>query len=466
MNQFESMINLFQNKQASRLLRQAKWGVEKESQRITPDGELALTDHPAAFGDKLEHPTITTDFAESQLELITPPLDSIQVVIEALDRIHDEAEAGLGEELLWPLSMPPKLPPEPHIRIASFNDTPEGREKEAYRRDLAARYGTTMQMISGLHVNFSLADPLFTYLTEQGYGSDRNGLKDELYFALTRNFLRYRWLLIYLYGASPNIHRSFESTVCDELAVIESCCPACCRMIGRYEQYASSLRVSRYGYSNTKQKTQMVSFNSKAEYVSSFRSLIGTVLKKESELYSSIRVKARQPLKEGQLASIERNGVDYIEVRILDLNPYERTGVGSKQLHLLHLFLLYCFMEESPPITKEENERINENHHMVSLFGRKPDLKLRQGRHRKVLLTEWAQNIFDKMEQIAAILDQGSDEPAYMKAWQEEKQKLSDPGRILSARMLSEMKQQGETFVAFGLRRAKANRKMMLAGRP
>lgn len=463
---FETMMSLFTDPKASQLLRQGTWGIERESQRVTPSGDLALTDHPAVFGDKLHNPRITTDFAESQLELITPPLNSIEESYDMLRQIHDEAEAGLGDELLWPLSMPPRLPSEDQIRIATFNDSPKGREKEEYRRDLAKRYGKKMQMISGLHVNFSFHEDMLEYLVEKwGSDADKRKLKDELYFALTRNFLRYRWLLIYLFGASPSIDPTYDSILCGELAVIEKCCPACCGQIGRYEQYAASLRVSRYGYSNTQRKPYMVSFNSLEEYVSSFRNLLRNVLKKESEFYSSIRLKPHREEGKSQLDALAEQGVNYIEVRIMDLDPYERVGISLQQLYVLHLFLLFCLFEQSPPVTQKEWKIINENHHMASLFGRKPNLKLQRYDKKKDTLKRWAEEILSKMGQIAKLMDLSDETLRYQDTVAEEVLKVNDPKHIPSARIQSEMTENNETFIEFGIRRAKQNRKMQLTGR-
>ena len=198
----------------------------KESQRIQRTGELALTEHPAEFGDKLTNPEITTDFAESQVEMITPPFPSIQSTYGYLSEIQRRVEAGIGDELLWPLSMPPRLPEEQYIPIAKFNDSAIGSEKEIYRKGLALRYGKKMQMISGIHYNFSFGSQLLDFLCRQ-FGNDR-GKQDfinEVYFALTRNFLRYRWLLIYLFGASPTIDATYHSVICCDLKIITQCCP-------------------------------------------------------------------------------------------------------------------------------------------------------------------------------------------------------------------------------------------------
>lgn len=449
--------------ESGRLLLQAEWGLEKESQRINPDGTLALSPHPAVLGDKLTHPYITTDFAESQLELITPPLPGTKEALARLEAIHDEVDAGLGEELLWPLSMPPILPAEANIPIARYGDSQEGRAREQYRADLADRYGKKMQMICGLHVNFSYGTALLDALGERRHPDlSRTDRRDALYFAAARNFLRYRWLLIYLFGASPNFDPTYDQVVSRQLEVIEHQCPSCTNATGYHDRYATSLRVSRYGYANDFQRPGGVSFNSREQYVDSFRRLLGKELKTESEWYSPIRLKSAAAKGESQLAAMERSGVKYMEVRLLDLDPYERIGISRRQLDFLHLFMLCCLLEDSPPIDEADCHGMQENHNLVSLFGRKPELALRTEDGGTVRLSAWAGELLDRMEQLAGWL--GRDTEYYRTIIREERAKVEDPERTPSAVMQREMEERGETFAAFGLRLARQHKKIPLAG--
>ncbi len=310
---FEKVLDII-TKTDSKLLLKGKWGIEREAQRVTENGCLALTDHPTAFGNKIINREITTDFSESQLELITPPLSSVEEVYKYLEMLTLEVNDELKNEYLWPLSMPPKLPSEEIIPNAKFDDTPEGREKEIYRLGLASRYGKKMQMISGIHFNLSFSEELFDVLYKYfGNGEDRCKFTDKAYFAMARNFLRYRWLLIYLFGASPNTHHTFNSVIHNELKTIKKCCPECCNPINSYKKYATSLRVSRFGYSNDEQGKLIVSYNDKSEYLQSIRKMLSTkskkyskigtfregkqiqlndkILQKDSEFYSAIRLK-------------------------------------------------------------------------------------------------------------------------------------------------------------------------------
>jgi glutamate--cysteine ligase len=372
------------------LLLDGKWGLEREAQRITPEGDLALTPHPAEFGNKLENPFITTDFSESQVELITPPFGKIEQVHGYLQWLQQYTEKALLNELLWPLSMPPLLPEEKDIPISVFDGSAEGREKEIYRKGLALRYGKKMQMISGIHFNFSFGERLLEHLYRlYGGGEDRRSFTDSLYFSAARNFLRYRWLLIYLFGASPGMDPTFYSVIDDELEIVSRCCPECCNPIGDIEEYATSLRVSRFGYSDSVRGRNSVSYNGLKDYIAGIRRLMaaksraftrlglfrdgeqvqlnGNVLQKESEFYSPIRLKQRAGKGQSQLDALELNGVGYGEVRIVDLDPFEKTGISLQQMRFLQLFMLFCLLEKSDPISASGLDRINANHHLAAL---------------------------------------------------------------------------------------------------
>lgn len=475
---FGKMAELFLKDEKSGMLSEGNFGIERESQRVNLLGDLALTPHPAVFGDKAENPRITTDFSESQIEMITPPLKSVEEVYNSLNEIRLEVENGINGELLWPLSMPPRLPDEDRIPIARFPDSEEGRDIEAYRNGLALRYGKKMQMISGIHYNFSLSEKLVDFLYEQfGENKEKRTFIDEMYFALTRNFLRYRWLLIYLFGASPSSDSTYDSVISKELKVIEKCCPDCCgRIIHDYDQYAVSLRVSRFGYSNTHQRKHTVHFNSLEEYIHKLRKMMatvnkkylllglnrngtkiqlnGNVLQKESEFYSSIRVKQSTSKGETQLEALEKRGVKYIEVRILDLNPFEKLGISLQQMVFLQVFLLFCLFEQSDSIAAEELEKINSNHHLVSLFGRKKDLMLHRYDEGSISLKDFGVQVFDKLRHVAELMDKNAKNSKYKDSVENEYQKLFDMSLLPSDRIRREMKEKNESFLEFGIRYA------------
>ncbi len=473
---FEQVSNVFSSVKSSILI-DGKWGIERESLRVTPQGKLALTEHPASFGNKLENTEITTDFSESQLELITPPFTSVEETYEYLLNLQLKVEKELGEELLWPLSMPPILPAEEEIPIAKFENSITGRENEIYRLGLATRYGKKMQMISGIHFNFSFGSELLDILYKRfGNKISKREFIDKAYFATARNFLRYRWLLIYLFGASPSIDSTFLPTIHQELKFIVKCCPECCNPINSYEKYATSLRVSRFGYSNSVQGKYSVSFNSLNDYIQGLKKLLstkcamfeklglykngkqiqlnGNILQKESEFYSSIRLKQITTKGERQLDALEKRGVKYAEVRIFDLDPFEKTGMSLNQMLFLQAFMLLCLFEESDPIDEKELIKINKNHHLVALNGRKQNLMLYKYCGGNITLKKWGEEILEKLAFIAAVMDKGNSGTKYQECIAFELGKIKDVSLLPSSKILDEMGKRGEKYFEFGIRKA------------
>ncbi|HEX2927296.1 MAG TPA: glutamate--cysteine ligase [Ruminiclostridium sp.] len=473
---FEKVLDIIRKTDSSLLLK-GKWGIEREAQRVTKSGNLALTDHPAVFGNKLLNSEITTDFSESQLELITPPLSSAEEVYKYLELLTLKVNDKLKDELLWPLSMPPILPLEEKIPIAKFDDTPEGREKKIYRLGLANRYGKKMQMISGIHFNLSFSEELIDVLHKHfGKGEGRSEFTDRVYFAMARNFLRYRWLLIYLFGASPSADQTFNSVIHNEIKTIRKCCPECCNPLSNYKKYATSLRVSRFGYSNDEQGRFAVLYNNKSEYLRSIRKMLNTkskkyskigtfkdgkqvqlnenILQKDSEFYSAIRLKQVTEKGESQLEALEKRGVRYAEVRIIDINPFEGTGISLEQMYFLQVFMLLCLFEKSCYINKEELNLINKNHNLIAISGRKDKLLLYRYKMGRVSLEEWGQNIFGKLFRIARAMDTAGNSSKYTECVFNEFIKLTDKSLLPSNRITNEMKINGDTFITFGVRKA------------
>jgi glutamate--cysteine ligase len=380
--------------------------------------------------------------------------------------------------------MPPRLPDEEKIPLARFNDSLEGREKEVYRQGLALRYGKKKQMISGMHYNFSFGNELLNYLYQQ-LGRENttiHGKQDfinDLYLALTRNYLRYHWLLIYLFGASPANDPTYDSVICQELKTVAKCCPPCRQTIRNYQQYATSLRVSRFGYSNTRQQKKNLHFNCLSEYTQTLQQLLATKsnqytkfgiyrngsqiqlndneLQKESEFYLPIRLKQNIEKGETQLQALAERGIRYLEVRILDLNPFEKTGISLGQLYFLQVFMLYCLFEQSGFVTDLELAKINQNHHLVALNGRKPGLRLQHYLRGPISLKEWSAEIFIKLKTIADYLDKNISGNKYRQSVLGEFAKIVDRSILPASRIIMEMKEYHESYLDFGLRRAKIN---------
>lgn len=474
----ESIIN---NKKAQ-LLTEGNFGLEKESQRIIESGDLSLTPHPAVFGDKCGNPRITTDFSESQIEMVTPVFNSVEEVYESLKEIQEEVEVGIGDELLWPLSMPPRLPEEDLIPIARFPKTEECQIKEIYRKGLALRYGKKMQMISGIHFNFSYSENMINFLYKHWKsGEGKREFRDKIYFAVARNFLRYRWLLIYLFGASPSCDYTYYPVICRQLKEMEKSYSSCDGAIENLEQFATSLRVSRFGYSDTVQNGHSLYFNGMEEYNRELSRILamespeylklgiyrngeqvqlnGNLLQSESEFYSSIRLKQNVVRGESQLEALTKRGVKYLEVRIIDLDPFEKVGISLEQLYFLQVFMVYCLFENSKPITKEEYNEMNSNHQLTAIFGRKKDLMLHRYDGQMISLKTFAESILEKCRYIAELMDKDSGSSKYKDSVEKQCLKLMDKNLLPSERIYQATKYRGDSFVKFGVRQAKNNLK-------
>ncbi|MGQ0544275.1 MAG: glutamate--cysteine ligase [Betaproteobacteria bacterium] len=434
-------------------LRGIRRGIEKESLRVRPDGSLSQAPHPAALGAALTHPHITTDFSESQLELITSPQQSIDACLEELEHIHQVVDRHIGEELLWAASMPCGLPADNQIPIGRYGTSNVGRAKTVYRIGLAHRYGRRMQAISGIHYNFSLP-----------------GVSSEAYFALIRNFRRHSWLPIYLFGASPATCTSFVAGRKHPLAELA---PGTF-----YAPHATSLRMGPLGYQSDAQASLCVSYNSLQSYTASlydaltrpypayekiglmaqggngddYRQLATSLLQIENEFYGTIRPKRRIRRGERPLHALRERGVEYVEVRLMDLDPFVPVGITAATMRFLDVFLLHCLASASPQDTPQEIGEIGRNQHAVALRGREQGLRLEK-KNEKIELKERGAAILRECEPIAAALDKAhGGAAAYRDALAEAAARLADPGAAPSARVLHAMaRNHDNSFVRFVL---------------
>jgi glutamate--cysteine ligase len=423
-------------------------GIEKESLRVRPDGSLAQTPHPAALGSALTHPHITTDFAESQLELITGVHASVGSCLEELTHIHQVVYKAIGEEILWCASMPCNLPADHLISIGRYGTSNVGRAKTVYRLGLAHRYGRRMQAISGIHYNFSLP-----------------GVTDDQYFALIRNFRRESWLILYLFGASPAVCSSFVAGREHELKELA---PGT-----HFAPHATSLRMGRLGYQSDAQASLSVSYNDLEHYTASlyealtkpyppyekigirndddYRQLNTTLLQIENEFYSSIRPKRRIQRGERPLHALRERGVEYVEVRLMDLDPFAPIGITPATCRFLDLFLLRCLLADSPPDTPQEITEVRRNLQTVAVRGREPRLALERNGH-PVPLAAWAREVLSQCEPIPEALDRRFGGAAYRDAYDGALKLLADSAETPSARVLHAMaRNHDNAFVRYAL---------------
>jgi glutamate--cysteine ligase len=421
-------------------------GIEKEGLRVRPEGTLAMTAHPAGLGSALTHPGITTDFSESQLELITGVHPDADGCLAELERLHRAVYSQIGDEVIWCASMPCNLPDEHAIPIGRYGSSNIGRAKWVYRMGLSHRYGRRMQLISGVHYNFSLPEETWR---ASGFG-DAN----EAYFALIRNFRRHAWLLMYLFGASPAVCACFVKDRAHQLVELV---PGTLHL-----PYATSLRMGRLGYASAAQDALSVSCNDLESYAVSladamtkpyppyeaigirdgddYRQLATSLLQIENEFYSTIRPKRIVRPGERPLHALRERGVQYVEARVMDLDPFSAIGIAAPTVRILDVFLLHCLLAESPRDTPEEVRAIGSNKQRVAARGREPGLRLCRGDER-VELRQWARQLLDECAPVAAALDGAGNGNAHGAALAAAVRSLDEPDLLPSARMLREMRE-------------------------
>ena len=473
---FERRLAALINSGERAVLRGGRKGVEKESLRVSPDGEIVQSPHPAALGAPLTNEHITTDFSESLIELVTPPFGESWELLQYLCDIHQFVYRHLDDELLWATSMPCHLDGDAGIPLAQFGSSNVGRMKTIYRHGLGMRYGRIMQAISGVHFNYSFSPRLWGVLEDVSESKQpRQDFVSEQYFGVLRNYRRYGWLVLYLFGTSPAVSNSF-------FAGRETTLPVFDRDTV-HEPYGTSLRMSDIGYRNKNQSTLSVSVNSLDEYVrdlsgaistpfpayeklgvkvdGEYRQLNADILQIENEYYSYIRPKRIARSGERPTKALQRAGVEYVEVRALDVSAFDPVGVNQNKLRFLEAFIALCLLRDSDPIGRAEQLVLDANHLEVARRGREPNLTLnRDGRNFPMLA--WARELLDAMQGLCEMLDQ--DEPArpYAAALEQQRAKIDDVERTPSARLLTEMRQSGESFFQLGRRMSKLHKDYFL----
>lgn len=460
----DTLFNRLARLEACRpLLTQTLRGVEKEGLRVDGQGRLALTPHPLALGSALTHERITTDYSEALLELITGPHQDVDALLAELNEIHRYVAAVLGDdELMWNHSMPARLPAEPDIPIAWYGTSNTGMLKHVYRRGLAERYGKTMQCIAGLHYNFSLAEAIWEEIGIDG--ADPQQRRSRGYIALIRNFARYSWLLMYLFGASPAVSRDFLRAPGHQLEALDD--------DTFHLPYATSLRMSDLGYQNKAQSQLQPCYNDLDTFLARLYDAvtrpwqpyqeIGThrdgqwiqlntnLLQIENEYYSSIRPKQTIGRCERPITALAERGVQYIEVRCLDIDPFEPLGIAAETARFMDAFLLYCALQDSPPFGDTGNCRYSSNNFSkVVREGRKPGLVLERNGV-PVPLADWGHELLDQIGACAALLDSAYGTQDYAQAVAAQRGKLDDPQATPSARVLALLR-EGRSFHQLGL---------------
>ena len=391
------------------LFSRVKIGLEKEGQRVFKNGIITKTPHPKVFGHRHEHPYIQTDFAESQLELITTPENSEKDVIRILNAIHEVVLKNLPEdEYIWPLSMPSILPNEEDIQVAQFANK---RDVE-YREYLVEKYGKYKQMVSGIHYNFQIDDELMKKISEIT-NTPLVEVKNSVYMKLARQFLRYQWLLVYLYGASPSAEDKYFSDN------------------NKPDGFVRSLRTSQYGYVN--EKDIVVSYDSLEKYI---EDLTGYVKNKkliaEKEFYSSVRFRG-----EDTVAKFPQKGIKYMEFRLFDLNPFAPFGILEKDVRFIHLFLkTLVWIEE---VDKKNSQKIGYEYSEKTALSH------------PLLQSEYLEEglwLLNQMKELAEVLHLSESDRLIIK---EKEDELNDPMLTIAAKLINSYQETNSVNVGMEL---------------
>ncbi len=454
--------------QNQHLLRDICRGIEKESLRVTAEGRLAQTPHPRVLGSALTHEWITTDFSEALLEFITPVNNVVGQSLQQLEDIHRYVYGRLDGEILWASSMPCVMGVDSEIPVAEYGSSNVARMKTTYRHGLSHRYGRVMQTIAGIHYNFSM--PLEYWDLAWELDGRQQELVDYVtgrYLGLIRNFRRHVWLMVYLFGASPALCASFlRGNNGHGLQAFDASGNTL------YLPHATSLRMGDLGYNSAAQKNLHVCYNSLGNYVETLRSAImqphpeyaayahgqdgvyqqlnDSLLQIENEFYSPIRPKRVTRSGETPLHALTDRGIEYVEVRCVDVSPFEPVGIDSAQIRFMDAFLLHCLLSDSAACDDTEQVSIAGNLGVVVNRGREPGLLLERA-GQAVSLADWASQLLDEIEPVARALDLAQGVNDYSASLQQQRQKVADPELTPSARVLREMREKNCSFFALGL---------------
>lgn len=447
-------------------------GIEKESLRVTPEGYISERPHMEALGSALTHPSITTDYSEALLEFVTPVFNDAKKLIQFLEELHVFTLKEMGDEILWANSMPCLLKKEESIPIANYGTSNIGKMKSTYRKGLKSRYGSGMQAISGIHFNFSLSDIFFTELQKICPADDKSlkDFKSARYMNATRNIHRFSWLIPFLFGSSPAICRSFLNKApkdfglknFDEKGTL-------------YFEGSTSLRLSNLGYTNSEQGKINICYNEIDSYAKGLREAITTVepryeaiglkengefkqlntniLQIENEYYSGVRPKRVTKSGESPTNALIERGVEYIELRSVDVNSFSPIGVELDQILFLDVFLIYCLLKEHDGLCKERTKRFRDNQELMARHGRRKGLTLFDGKTDRCA-RDWAKETFSELHKVASKLDGELGNNEYSSAISKFEKAIDDTSSLFSERILSDMKETGHCFFGSTLERS------------
>lgn len=418
-------------------IKRGRFGIEKESVRVKENGELATTSHPEIFGDKIKNPYITVDFSESQIEMITPIESSIEKAYDFLRNIHEVVVTNLKDEYLWSQSVPPILPSEELIPIGRF---PQNRELEKYREKLALKYSRKKQLLSGVHFNFSFDDEFLKELYELSEEKiSFKEFKNNIYLKISRNYFKYGWIIIYLLGGSPVIHETYLQKCIDKMKKFTE--------DTYYFEDLVSFRNGSCGYRN--EKDFFVNYESVDKYVESLENLIEKKsISSAKEYYSPIRLKTKNP--KDILKELKNNGIEYLEFRSIDLNPFSEIGIEKLDLEFLHLFILFLFLKDDESFEEKDYFRYLKNQEILANRGNSCEFKLICCEDKNVSPKEYSLVILEEIERYLRAVEAFTNKDIEILQYQKNKI-LSN--KLYSDLLLKEIEEKG--FIKFHMSKAK-----------
>lgn len=449
------------------LLAGRRIGLEKESLRVGADGKISQRDHPSVLGSALCHTAITTDFSESLIEMVTPPCDSSDLALNYLTGVHQFVASRLPVgEMLWNTSMPCIVSGEESIRIGEYGDAHSATMKHAYRRGLGLRYGRMMQAIAGIHYNFSLPDAFWMRWAElhELDTSNIDALRTAGYFHMTRNWMRIAWVVPYLFGASPAVCESFLGESSDDSGLEKL------KGHTRYARFGTSLRMGNIGYRYREDSglDLSVCHQTFAHYMRDLHAHVTTIhpgyadlgirdaqgqyqqlnanrLQIENEFYSSIRPKQIPEGEQMPLLAMRERGIRYLELRSIDINPFEPTGLAAEQLVFLEVLMVFTALMD--PIAQDGAAILRAKHNIetVAHRGREPGLML-DTVDGEIALADWGKQLIDALEPIAEWIDQQNGTDAYSKSVAIQRQRFASSDYTTSADVIDQVLSGGSFF--------------------
>ncbi len=458
-----------------------KIGLEKESLRVTSSGGISQSNHPESLGSALTHPSITTDFSEALLEMVTPPCNSAADAVEYLTGIHQFIVQRLPDnEHIWNTSMPCILRGGESVRIGEYGTSNSGQMKHAYRRGLGLRYGRRMQAIAGVHFNFSMPEsswglrkalmdtPGGEALDDTDASAEEGAvcsaqMRTEGYFQMLQNLMRVGWIVPYLFGASPAICTSFLSEgEGDEFELWNQ--------TTRYAPHGTSLRMGKIGYRYREDQPidLSVSHMDVESYISDiighvctphppyqdmgirdenghFQQLSAARLQIENEFYSTVRPKQIAEQGELPIYALRQRGIRYLELRSVDVNLQDPVGVSLSQVAMLEMLMMFAWLDTPSPLPASDIEVCSRNVQTVAHRGREPGLTL-EGAQGEVALEQWGRSILDALVPIAQWLDSERTDALYVPALQAQVDKFDDPDLTPAAQMIAGIQKSGSFF--------------------